>query len=195
MIRTELQYEGRIIFAGERLDERSAERWYAVQTRSRFEKVVRTELGIRGIEHYLPTFEDLHQWKDRKKVVEVPLFSGYIFARLEDSESARLPVLRTNGVVRILGTGAAMEPVPDWEIDSVRTLLQSGNGCFAHPFVREGAWVRVRNGALAGLEGRLVRMKNRTRLVVSVELLSQSVATEIDVRDVQPAPEPQPWKC
>jgi len=188
LISTKQQYEARIAASAAR----TGERWYAVQTRSRFEKVVRTELDIRGIEHYLPTFEDLHQWKDRKKLVELPLFSGYIFARFEDSESARLQVLRANGVVRILGGGVVIEPVPDREIESVRTLLRSGNGYFAHPFVREGAWVRVRSGALAGLEGRLVRVKNRTRLVLSVELLSQSVATEIDARDVQPAPDPQP---
>ena len=169
--------------------------WYAVQTRSRFEKVVRAELRISGIEHYLPTFEDLHQWKDRKKVVELPLFSGYIFARFEGSEKYRIQVLRTNGVVRILGAGTAIEPVGVWEIDSIRRLLQSGSRCFPHPFIREGAWVRVRRGALAGVEGRLVRVKNQTRLVLSVDLLSQSVATEVDARDVEPATERQPWNC
>src|SRR5229473_2703238 len=80
-------------------------RWYAVQTRSRFEKAVRAELSAWGIDHYLATFQDVHQWKDRKKVVEVPLFSGYIFVRLQHIEAVRLQVLKTNGVVRILGVG------------------------------------------------------------------------------------------
>ena len=168
-----------------------AERWYAVQTRSRFEKVVRADFAGRGIEHYLATFEDVHQWKDRKKVVELPLFSGYIFVRLEDTEAARLQVLRTNGVVRILGSSGVMEPIPDREIDAIRQLLSSGKRCYSHPFIREGAWVRVRRGPLAGIEGRLVRVKNQTRLVLSVELLSQSVATEVDAWDVQPASEPR----
>ena len=168
-----------------------AERWYAVQTRSRFEKVVRADFAGRGIEHYLATFEDVHQWKDRKKVVELPLFSGYIFVRLEDTEAARLQVLRTNGVVRILGSSGVIEPIPDREIDAIRQLLSSGKRCYSHPFIREGAWVRVRRGPLAGIEGRLVRVKNQTRLVLSVELLSQSVATEVDAWDVQPASEPR----
>jgi len=159
-------------------------RWYAVQTRSRFEKAVRAELSAWGIDHYLATFQDVHQWKDRKKVVEVPLFSGYIFVRFQDIE-ARLQVLKTNGVVRILGVSGRMEPVPDFEIDSIRQLLASGKRCYPHPFIREGSWVRMRRGPLAGVEGRLIRVKSQTRLVLSVELLSQSVATEVDASDVE----------
>jgi len=163
----------------------AVERWYAVQTRSRFEKVVRAELASRDIGHYLATFEDVHQWKDRKKVVELPLFSGYIFVRLENTEAARLPVLRTNGVVRILGSGGIIEPIPDVEIEAIQRMLASGKRCYQQPFVREGVWVRVRRGPLAGIEGRMLRVKSQARLVVSVELLSQSVATEVDVRDVE----------
>lgn len=170
--------------------EPTSARWYALQTRSRFEKLVRAELSGKKVEHYLPTFNEVHQWKDRKKVVELPLFSGYVFARFPDEDEARLQVLRTNGVVRILGAGGEMEPIPDWEIDSIRLALASGNQFFLHPFVREGAWVRVRRGALAGVEGRLVRLKSQTRLVLSVELLSRAVATEVDLGDVEPASEP-----
>ncbi len=144
----------------------------------------------KGIEHYLAIFEELRQWKDRKKVVELPLISGYVFVRFEDTDATRLKVLRTTGVVRILGAGGAIDPIPDREIESIRQALRSGNRCFAHPFVREGTWVRVRRGALAGIEGRLVRFKNQDRLVLSVELLSQAVATEVDARDVEPAREP-----
>jgi len=168
------------------------ERWYAVQTRSRFEKAVGAELSAWGIEHFLATFQDVHQWKDRKKVVEVPLFSGYIFVRLQDTESARLQVLKTNGVVRILGAGGQIEPVPDFEIDSLQQLLGSGKPCYLHPFVREGSWVRMRRGPLAGVEGRLIRFKSQTRLILSVELLSQAVATEVDAWDVEPVRERRP---
>jgi len=168
-----------------------AAHWYAVQTRSRFEQVVRAELSVKGVENYFATYQELHQWKDRKKVVEVPLFSGYVFVRFQDEDEALLQVLRTTGVVRILGASGAIEPIPDEEIDSIRRLLRSGDRCFPHPFIREGAWVRVRRGVLAGIEGRLVRVKSQARLVLSVELLSQSVATEVDARDVEPACEPQ----
>jgi transcription antitermination factor NusG len=166
-------------------------RWYAIQTRSRFEKIVGAELALKGIDHYLATFEALHQWKDRKKVVELPLFSGYVFARFQDADAGRLLVLRTTGVVRILGPSGGIEPIPDVEIDSIRQLLLSGKPSFAHPFLREGSWVRVRKGVLAGVEGRLTRVKNQTRLVLSVDLLSQSVATEVDAWEVEPAPEPR----
>lgn len=165
--------------------------WYAIQTRSRFEKAVRTELTSRGIENYLAEFTEVHQWKDRKKAVTMPLFPGYVFARFEAAEAARGEVLRTNGVVRILGTGSAMEPVPTTEIDSLRQLLLSGNQFYPYPFAREGSWIRVRRGPLTGVEGRLVQIKSQSRLVLSVDLLSRSVATEVDARDVEPAHDPR----
>jgi transcription antitermination factor NusG len=166
-------------------------RWYAVQTRSRFEKVVRAELASRGIDNYLAEFTQVHQWKDRKKAVEMPLFPGYVFARFREMGKERLEVLRTTGVVRILGVGSGMEPIPDGEIDSIRQLLKSGNRFYPWPFVHEGSWVRMRRGALAGVEGRLIQIKSQTRLVLSVDLLSRSIATEVDARDVEPAPDPR----
>lgn len=160
--------------------------WYAVHTRSNFEKVVYTELGQRGIESFWPAFDEVHQWKDRKKRVERPVFPGYVFVQIVDRPESRIQVLRTNGVVRILGSGSDIESIPDIEIDSVRRLLDSRKQCYAHPLLREGAWVRVKRGPLRDAEGRLVRLKNETRLVLSINLLSQSVSTEVDIRDVEP---------
>ena len=159
--------------------------WFAVYTRSNFEKKVASELAARRVDSYLPLVEQVHQWKDRRKVVETPVFPGYVFARFADQPSARLNVLRALGVVRILGQGESIEPVPDWEVESIRRLLQAHVPCFAHPFLREGAWVRVKRGPLKDVEGLLVRVKSKTRLVLSVALLSQSVATEIDILDVE----------
>ena len=167
--------------------------WYAVYTRSNFEKRVAADLSAKRIENYLPLVQQLHQWKDRKKVVDVPVFPGYVFARFADCNKTRLQVLRTSGTVRILGQGDRIEPVPDVEIESIRRLLKTNVPCFAHPFLRQGAWVRVKCGALKDLEGLLVRVKSKTRLVLSITLLSQSVATEIDISDVEvirPAPRP-----
>jgi transcription antitermination factor NusG len=160
-------------------------RWYAVHTRSRHEQIVRDELTRKGIENYLPAFHEWHQWKDRKKLVEQPVFSGYVFARFVDAEGAHINVLRTRGAVRILGTGSYLSPVPDCEIGSVRRMLETGSHCFLHPFLRKGAWVRVKRGPLKNMEGLFIQMKNRGRLVVSVDLLSQSVATEIDLSDIE----------
>ena len=151
--------------------------WYAVYTRCNFEKKVASELAGRRIESYVALVEQVHQWKDRKKVVETPVFPGYVFARFADEPRSRLNVLQAQGVVRILGNGGGIEPVPDFEVEAIQRLLKADVAFFAHPFLREGAWVRVKRGALKGVEGLLVRMKSRTRLVLSVALLSQAVAT------------------
>lgn len=159
--------------------------WYAVRTRSNCEAKVRLSLAEKGIENYLPTFREVHQWKDRKKVIEQPLFPGYLFVRILDCREMRLAVLCSDGVVNILGYGSAIEPVPEHEIKAVMHLLEGAPCCQAHPLVQEGAWVRVKRGSLKNLEGILVRVKTQNRLIISVTLLSQSVSTEIDVSDVQ----------
>jgi transcription antitermination factor NusG len=159
--------------------------WYAVHTRSKCEQPVAADLTGKGVENYLPAIREIHRWKDRKKEISVPLFPGYVFTRIPDTPASRLQVLRTNGTVRILGHGAEIEPVADREIEALKQLLQAQVPCLAHPFLREGAWVRVKRGALEGLEGLLARVKSGSRLVLSVEMLSQSVATEIDAHDVE----------
>jgi len=159
--------------------------WYAVQTRSNFEKRVTGELTAKGIRCFLPTFRETHRWKDRKKVIDIPFFPGYSFVRIPDHDSFRLQVLRTDGAVRILGSGGRMDPIPDIEIDSLQCLVAANVPACSHPFLREGAWVRVKRGPLQGLEGRLVRFKNETRLLVSVEILCQSVAADVDFGDVE----------
>jgi transcriptional antiterminator NusG len=173
-------------------DESGQARWYAVHTRSNFEQRVASELGRKGFESYLPAYDETHQWKDRKKTVAVPLFPGYVFARFDGSLGLRQPVLHTSGVVRILGTGGVIEAVPDEEIDAVRRLLGSHVACHAHPFLREGVRVRVKRGALKDMEGTLVRFKNRVRLVISVALIAQSVAAELDIGDVEPVGNSRP---
>jgi transcription antitermination factor NusG len=162
-----------------------AECWYAIHSRSNFERRIAGELAAKGIETYLPSYEEVHQWKDRKKKVDIPLFSGYVFARFSDSPRRRLTVLQTSGVVRILGRGDAIEPVPDYEVEAVRLLLNSKISYFPHPFLQEGVEVRVKYGALAGLTGILIRLKSQARLVISVNLLSQSVAAEVDAQSVE----------
>ena len=160
-------------------------RWYAVHTRSKCERSVADELSAKGVECYLPTTRSIHRWKDRKKEIVLPLFPGYLFTRIADDGASRLQVLRTSGTVRILGHGTQIEPVPDYEIDALKRLLESRAPCFAYPFLKEGSWVRVKHGPLEGVEGLLTRIKNNSRLVLSVQMLAQSVATEIDAADVE----------
>jgi transcription antitermination factor NusG len=160
-------------------------RWYAVHTRSNFEKTTTAELATRAIENYLPLYEEIHEWKDRKRRVALPLFPGYVFARFLDEPGLRRKVLTAHGVVRILGLGGAIEPIPDEQIKAIQAVLSSGVAYFTYPLLCEGSHVRVVRGPLAGLEGSLARINKRARLVVSLPLLGQSVTAEVNTKDVE----------
>lgn len=157
-------------------------RWYAIRTRSRHEKQVRDRLAAEGIEQLLPTVKRLSQWKDRKKEIEVPLFSGYCFARF--CWPARLVVQTVSGVVGIVGGGQRPEPIPDEEIDALKSLMASKLPYDAHPYLRDGMMVEVRRGPLEGVRGILLRKVKRHRLVISVHLIQQAAAVEIDASDI-----------
>lgn len=157
--------------------------WYAIQTRSNFEKRVAEEIAGKGFESFYPSLQEVHQWSDRSKAVSRPLFPGYVFARFFDY--SRLSVIQSTGAVRIVGVGRDLASIPDEEIESVRRMLSSGRECAPHHYLREGALVRVRRGPLKDLEGVLVKVKNQTRLVLSVTLLCRSVATEVSTEDVE----------
>ena len=158
--------------------------WYALRTRSRHEKLVRDQLAQQGIEPLLPTVKRLSQWKDRKKEVEVPLFSGYCFVRFTSEQ--KLPVLKTVGVVDIVGGGQRPEPIPDEEITAIQTLIASVLPYDPHPYLQEGMKVEVIRGPLQGLHGILLRKEKRHRLILGVRLIQQAAAVEIDTADVVP---------
>ena len=157
-------------------------RWYALRTRSRHEKIVRDQLASQGIEPLLPTVKRLSQWKDRKKEVEVPLFSGYCFVRF--AADHKLPVLKTIGVVDIVGAGHNPEPIADEEIAALRILMASVLPYDSHPYLHEGMMVEVIRGPLQGVRGILLRKEARHRLVLGVRLIQQAASVEIDTQDV-----------
>ena len=159
-------------------------RWYALRTRSRHEKLVRQQLSKKGIEQLLPTVTRLSQWKDRKKEIEVPLFAGYCFARFRWTE--RLPVLQVPGVVNAVGGGSQPEPIPEEQIQSLKTLMVSTLPFDRYPYLREGMTVEVARGPLKGAQGILVRKQKPYRLVISVHLIQQSASIEIDSSDIAP---------
>ena len=159
--------------------------WYALRTRSRHEKLVRDQLVHQGFEPLLPTVKRLNQWKDRKKEVELPLFSGYCFVRFNSDQ--KLPVLKTVGVVDIVGGGQRPEPIPDEEIRALQTLMASVLPYDPHPYLQEGMKVEVIRGPLQGIQGILLRKEKRHRLILGVRLIQQAAAVEIDVCDVSPA--------
>ena len=158
--------------------------WYALRTRSRHEKLVRDQLSNQGIEPLLPTVKRLSQWKDRRKEIEVPLFSGYCFVRFTSEQ--KLPVLKTVGVVDIVGGGNRPEPIPDEEIAALQKLMTSVLPYDPHPYLHEGMSVEVVRGPLQGVQGILLRKEKRHRLILGVRLIQQAAAVEIDVNDVAP---------
>jgi transcription antitermination factor NusG len=158
--------------------------WYAIRTRSRHEKIVRDQLVNQGIEPLLPTVKRMSQWKDRKKEIEVPLFSGYCFVRF--ASDYKLPVLKTIGVVDIVGGDHRPEAIPDEEIAAIKTLMSSVLPYDPHPYLHEGMQVEVIRGPLQGVHGILLRKEKRHRLVLGVRLIQQAAAVEINVNDVVP---------
>ena len=158
--------------------------WYALRTRSRHEKVVRDQLEARGIEPFLPLWARRSQWKDRRKLIATPLFPGYCFARFQLAE--KLAVLTTPGLVQIVGTNGAPEPVPGAEIEAVRTLVNGPLRYDPCPFLAEGMEAEVIRGPLMGLRGRLIRKDRTARLVIAVTLIRQGASLEIDAADVAP---------
>jgi transcription antitermination factor NusG len=160
--------------------------WYAVHTRSNFEARCEEDLRMKGLEPYLPAFEEIHDWKDRRAKVRVPLFPNYVFARLANTAEMRIRVLQSAGVVRILGTGNTIEPIPEAELDAIRRVLAAGRRCLGHPGLLPGTKVSVISGPLRGVEGTLIKIRNESRLQCSVEMLGRSVSVEIDTRDLRP---------
>ena len=159
-------------------------RWYALWTRSRHEQVVREQLEQKQVEAFLPTVTRWSRWKDRKKKIDWPLFPGYCFARFNARE--RLPILKCTGVVSIISFEGEPAPIPEHEIDSIRTLIDSELAYDPCPMIREGMMVEVAHGPLKGVIGRLIRKGAHARLVLSVDLIGQAVSVEVDAADVRP---------
>lgn len=158
--------------------------WCAVYTRHQHEKTVSEMLQHKGFEAFLPLYESVRRWKDRKKLLSLPLFPGYVFVR--GAIERRLPVLSTPGVHMIISRGERIATIPKEEIEAIRRTIEGQFRVEPHPFLRCGERVRVVRGSLEGVEGVLTRKKNLYRLVLSVEMLAQSVAVEIDALDVVP---------
>jgi transcription antitermination factor NusG len=162
--------------------------WYALHVRTRFEKVVARNLQAKGYEEFLPLYRRTSNWSDRKKVLELPLFPGYVFCRFNVEN--RLPVLTIPGVNAIVGIGKTLMPVEEREINDIRTVLDSNSLCEPCPFLQVGQRVSVEHGPLAGTHGIVTIVKNTCRLVISVNLLQRSVAVEIDRDCLKPISEP-----
>jgi transcription antitermination factor NusG len=165
-------------------DQSAAMHWYAVYTVTRHEKRVAQLLDLQAIENFLPLYQKQCKWRDGSKVMlQLPLFSSYLFVRI--NRASRIPALRISGVRSIIGFGSQLSPVPDKYIDWLRdSLLQRKIEPHAHLAV--GTKVRIRSGAMAGMEGILLRVKNDYRVVLTMEMINRSVAVEVTLNDIEP---------
>jgi transcription antitermination factor NusG len=155
-------------------------RWYALAVKPQHElRAFEGLQGLNGIEGFLPTYKDKRRWSDRIKVLDAPLFPGYVFARFE-YPSERVPVLRVSGVKSIVGFGHAPSPLVEEEIGAIQTLVNSTFPVRPWPFLRAGHRVRITHGPLTGVEGLVLEQKDEWRMVVNVELLQRSVSVVLD---------------
>ncbi len=152
--------------------------WYGVRVRSNFEQTVATALQAKGYEEFLPLIKQRRRWSDRSKLIDRPLFPGYVFCRFDPAR--RVPVLEAPGVVGLVTFGKQPASIQEEEIASVRAMLISSLSVQPYPFLRCGQKIRIARGPLTGVEGIIVELKKQFRLVASVTLLQRSVSVEID---------------
>lgn len=179
-------------------NERELIHWYALCTRARHEKKVRERLDLRGLDVFLPLIPRERQWHDRKKIVEVPLFAGYVFARFE--EAMRSLVLGTPGVASVVGQGATPSPIRDEEIEGVRRLVEvvaeTGEIPGPSPTVRRGQAVEVTAGPLAGVRGVVAERRGERALVqIGVAAIGQGIKVEVAGSDLRTLDDAEPARA
>jgi transcription antitermination factor NusG len=165
--------------------------WYAIRVRPRAEKLVAAALRGKEYEEFLPLYRKRNRWSDRVKVIEYPLFPGYVFCRAD--LSGHPPLVTTPSVIGILSFGGSPALISEQEIEAIKTVLRSGFNSEPWPYLRDGDRVRIISGSLAGIEGLLVRSKSDCRIVLSVDVLCRSIAVEVDRQWVVPVTSSKPF--
>lgn len=160
----------------------NAAEWYAAYTRCRHEKHVVNMLDVRGVEHYLPLYESVHVWKDRRAQVQLPLFPGYVFVHIPLAD--RMRVLTAPGVIRLVGNPAPA-PLPAFELEAIRNYISQRLPAEPYPYITRGKRVRIKAGSLQGLEGIVVRRKSTCRVVINLDLIMRSMAVEVAMSDLE----------
>ena len=161
------------------------ELWYALKTKSRHEIKVYERLIQKGINCYLPMYTTMRQWSDRKKKVNLPLFSCYLFVKI--SLRDRLEVIRTDGAVNIVSFNNVPAPIPEDQIDSVKRILGANIGIKKENYLVEGQKVEIVYGPLKGITGIVKTIKDKSRLIITIDALYQAVSVEIDDEALKPA--------
>jgi len=159
--------------------------WYAIRTRPRNEKWIAGQLQGKGVFTFLPLLQQIHQWSDRRSKVVIPMFSCYVFVHTAQTAEERLKILRTPGVLGFIGTERQGTPIPDCQIENLRTAIREKIPCAVHPFISIGQRVRIRGGSLNGIEGILVKKGADQSVVLSVELLRRSISIRVDGYEIE----------
>ncbi|HVH71849.1 MAG TPA: UpxY family transcription antiterminator [Candidatus Dormibacteraeota bacterium] len=170
------------VSSGDEVAAPAQRRWHAVYTCANREKRVSDQFAGRNVEYFLPQYEAVRRWKDRRVRLQLPLFPGYLFVHMAANE--RLRVLQVPGVVRLVGFNGSPTPMPEEDVNRIRDFLGQGWRAEPHPYLQAGKRARVVRGPLAGMEGIIVRRENRSRLVLSFDLIQRSMAIEMDESDL-----------
>jgi transcription antitermination factor NusG len=160
--------------------------WYCLYTRSRHEEAVYQRLTDKKIAAFFPKLEVWSRRKDRRKKIQKALFAGYLFVNEDLTHHLWLEILKTPGVVKILGNEAGPIPVPAIQIESIKRILNGKSAVSPFPYLKEGQLVRIVDGPLKGCEGYLLKVKeSREKLIITIDLLKRSVAVEIEGASVE----------
>jgi len=158
--------------------------WYVLRVKAGREQSTAFLLKQKGLTGFLPLYTSSRRWSDRTKLLEVPLFPGYVFCRFDVQN--RLPILRTPGVLQIIGMGGVPEPVDETEIAGVQCVVRSGLLMQPWPFLKIGERVSFQDGPLRNVEGVLTEIKGQSNLIVSITLLQRSVAVRVERAAIRP---------
>lgn len=162
------------------------QQWFALQTRSRHEKTVARQISERGITTFLPLVRSVRRWSDRSKTVDLPLFSCYVFVRVMASGEQRGRVQRVDGVLNFVGNRGVGMAIPEDQIHAVQTVLQEQIPYTSYPFLKVGQRVRIRSGALNGVEGILTGRNGAQSLIITLDAIQRSLSVRIAGYDVEP---------
>jgi transcription antitermination factor NusG len=157
--------------------------WYAAYTSANHEKRVAEQLLQRSVEQFLPLYNSVRRWKDRRVHLQLPLFPGYVFVRIALCD--RLRVLQIPGVAKLVEFNGTPAPLPEEEIEALKKGLVCGVHAEPHAFLTVGRRVRVKAGPLEGLQGIVLRRKNRLRLIISLDLIRRAAAVEVEAADLE----------
>src|ERR1700735_5474934 len=175
------------ILSGQRFMPEGAEysepQWYAVYTCANHEKQVAKQFIERHIEHFLPVYDAVRRWADRKKRIQLPLFDGYVFVRI--GLQNRIEVLRVPSVVKLVGFNGHPAMLSAQEIEFLKNTLLPQLRAEPHPYLTAGRRVRIGRGALQGAEGILIRKKKASRVVVSIDLIARAASVEVETSDIE----------